>query len=368
MVASYTSNLRLTKQGDNDNPTTWGQIVNTQVVELLEDAISGVVDIDCTGSSDIDISVTTQNGATDDARYAVLELSGVLGANINLVVPAVDKIYLIRALHTGGYTITVKPSGGGSGISFTNGKIGLVYTSGTAIYELSVSSSLQASNNLSDLTNAATARTNLGLTIGTNVQAYDAGLAALAAFNTSAFLVQTSDNNFAGRTLTAGNSGISIANGSGVAGNPAVSLVAATTTLSGGVELATTGETQTGTDTDRAITPAGLKAALGFSTYYESAEQTITNGASVTLAHSLGGIPKLVIVELVCKIANAGYAVDDRISNPGSNGNQGIVLSYNTTNLIISYGNGGIVLPNQDTGASVTLTNADWRAVVRAWI
>jgi hypothetical protein len=59
--------------------------------------------------------------------------------------------------------------------------------------------------------------------IGTEsgVQAYDAGLAALAAFNTNGFIVQTADNTFAGRTLTASatpsEEGIVITNGNGSA-------------------------------------------------------------------------------------------------------------------------------------------------------
>lgn len=49
----------------------------------------------------------------------------------------------------------------------------------------SVSNALQlvAANNLSDLTNAATARSNIGLVIGTNVQAYDAELSAFASLS-----------------------------------------------------------------------------------------------------------------------------------------------------------------------------------------
>lgn len=42
---------------------------------------------------------------------------------------------------------------------------------------------LIAANNLSDLTDTSAARTNLGLVIGTNVQAYDADLAAIAALS-----------------------------------------------------------------------------------------------------------------------------------------------------------------------------------------
>lgn len=65
-----------------------------------------------------------------------------------------------------------------SGISVTyddaTGKLNFdAQTSGDGRY-------LRISNNLSDLNNASTARTNLGLAIGTDVQAYDAELAAIA--------------------------------------------------------------------------------------------------------------------------------------------------------------------------------------------
>lgn len=53
-------------------------------------------------------------------------------------------------------------------------------------------------------------------------QNFDATLAAISAYNTNGFLVQTAPDVFAGRTLTAG-TGISISNGDGVSANPVIS-------------------------------------------------------------------------------------------------------------------------------------------------
>lgn len=71
---------------------------------------------------------------------------------------------------------------------------------------------------------AAGARTNLGVAIGVNVQAYDADLDGVSALNSLGMVARTASNTYTTRTITGTNFAIDVTNGSGVGGNPTLDL------------------------------------------------------------------------------------------------------------------------------------------------
>lgn len=99
MPSSYTTRIRIEKQADGENPNSWGDILNQNVIDLLDDAVGAYVTIGTSGSQIVnDNSLTTNNGAVDEARAATLELQGyvVSASAANIVLPAVSKTYVIH--------------------------------------------------------------------------------------------------------------------------------------------------------------------------------------------------------------------------------------------------------------------------------
>lgn len=148
----------------------------------------------------------------------------------------------------------------------------------------------------------------------------------------------------------------------------AVSLVpAASETVQGKVELATSAEVITGSDTARAVTPAGLKAALGISKFFDTGELAATADAGTTTAHGLGGLPKLMYTFLRCKTAEHNYAIGDEVamgpvSASAGSGYQVFADAtniYTRVDIAISLLNSSFVAAN--------ITHANWRIIVRAW-
>jgi hypothetical protein len=115
-------------------------------------------------------------------------------------------------------------------------------------------------------------------------------------------------------------------------------------------------------------------ASAPFTKSYESAQQTITAGGTLTLAHSLGAQPKLYMAVLQCTTANGGYSIGDEVAiNPMLNTTdstlQAISIIPDATNMNIRFGANAStfkLLLKNGTGY-VDITNSSWRLVVRAW-
>lgn len=134
MPSTYSTSLRLELMANGEKDDTWGTINNTNLGTLLESSIAGVAAV--THDDSATYSLTSNNGSDDEARHAVLNVTGTLTAARNLQAPSVSKVYIVKNGTSGGFAFTLKTSGG-TGISIANGETAFCYCDGTEFYKVS---------------------------------------------------------------------------------------------------------------------------------------------------------------------------------------------------------------------------------------
>ena len=127
MASTYSPSLKITLMGDGDQSGLWGQTTNTNLGTLIEQAITGVTSI---VMSNANYTLSSLNGVTDEARNAVLVVTGTNNAVRDLIPPVVKKLYIVANNTGGGYAVRVIGATG-TGVSIPSGATQVVYCDGT---------------------------------------------------------------------------------------------------------------------------------------------------------------------------------------------------------------------------------------------
>ncbi len=129
-MATYTTNIRLEKQASGANSGTWGDRLNENVIDMVDQAVGSYTTISLGASSH---TLTTNDGTADEARSSVLYLTGTLTSSVDVITPTgVEKTYIVENNTSGAYTVTLKTVGGG-GVTVPQGTTMTIISDGVSV-------------------------------------------------------------------------------------------------------------------------------------------------------------------------------------------------------------------------------------------
>lgn len=105
-VTNFSPLLGLALPTTGDLQGTWGTTVNDSITNLIDSAVAGTTTL----SADLDVTLSTTNGAANQARNAIILWTASNGATTRTITaPAQSKAYLVINAGTG--SIIIKGSG-----------------------------------------------------------------------------------------------------------------------------------------------------------------------------------------------------------------------------------------------------------------
>jgi hypothetical protein len=158
-MASTFSALKFELIGTGDQAGNWGETTNENIGTAIEQAITGLGNPNFPTDGNLTITLT-DTVALQAARALVLNVTstGSLTATRELVVPTIQKQYIVQNNTTGGRDIIVKTAAG-TGITVPNGEKALLYVDGVNVVSaVSYFSSLNLGTALS-IANGGTGQT-----------------------------------------------------------------------------------------------------------------------------------------------------------------------------------------------------------------
>ena len=132
MPSSYSPSLRIELIAPGEQAGTWGTTTNTNLGTLVEDAISGYVSVAVASANQ---AFTALNGAADQSRNAIINLTTSTSADFAIYAPPESKQYTIK--NASSFTATIYNStalgnttAAGAGVAIPAGKTMTVWSEG----------------------------------------------------------------------------------------------------------------------------------------------------------------------------------------------------------------------------------------------
>jgi hypothetical protein len=127
MPSSYTPSLRLVLPVTGELQGTWGDTVNDGLTSLVDASVAGTASIAMT---DANYTLSTANGATDEARRMFVSLTGSLTAQRDVICPAASKLYFV---HNGTNQAIVFKTSAGTGVTVPVNARATLFCDGTNV-------------------------------------------------------------------------------------------------------------------------------------------------------------------------------------------------------------------------------------------